>query len=77
MAITVTKGTDYPIHMKNRRKDLNILRYLPFNELEDVNNNLETANEKIIKRLKTHSMIYKEFFILLTKLFFYFNRRPM
>jgi hypothetical protein len=55
LAIVVIKATDYPKYMKNRRNDGNILRYLPFNELEDVDNKLETTNESIIKRLKSHS----------------------
>jgi hypothetical protein len=63
LAIAVIKGTDYPIYMKNRRKDLNILRYLPFNELDNVNNNLEIDNEKLIKRLKDHSIINRNLFL--------------
>ncbi len=59
----VTKGTDYPFYMKNRRKDNTILRYLPFNELENVDSNLETKNESITKSLKHHSIIYKEYFL--------------
>jgi len=59
----VTKGTDYPVYMKNRRKDNTILRYLPFNELENVDSNLETKNESITKSLKHHSIIYKEYFL--------------
>jgi hypothetical protein len=62
LTIVVIKGTDYPNHMKNRRKDKNIARFLPFKELDDVDNNLETTNEKIVKRLKTHSMISIIFF---------------
>jgi hypothetical protein len=53
----VTKGTDYPVYMKSRRKDNTILRYLPFNELENVDSNLQTNNESITKSLKHHSII--------------------
>ncbi len=67
LAIAVIKETDYPNHMKTRRKDPNIRRYLPFNELENVNNNLELTNEKIIKRLKDHSIIF--LFLFLNELF--------
>jgi hypothetical protein len=62
LAIAVIKGTDYPIYMKNRRNDPKILRYLPFNELDNVNNHLETDNEKIIKLLKDHSIINQNLF---------------
>ncbi len=77
LAIVVIKESDYPNHMKNRRKDRDIRRYLPFNELQDLNNNSEATNKEIIKHLKTHSIINKEFFFQSTKLLFYFNRRTM
>ncbi|CAF4278004.1 unnamed protein product, partial [Adineta steineri] len=54
LAVVVTKITDYPDLMKERRRDGNILRYLPFNELDDVNNNLTTSDATITKRLKIH-----------------------
>ncbi|CAF1436903.1 unnamed protein product [Adineta steineri] len=54
LAVVVTKITDYPDLMKERRGDRNILRYLPFNELDDVNNNLTTSDATITKRLKIH-----------------------
>ena len=66
MAIAVIKGTDYPILMKNRRKDPSIRRYLPFNELENVNNNLETSDGKIIKLLKDHSITKPRFILSLS-----------
>jgi len=74
LAIVVIKESDYPNHMKNRRKDRDIQRYLPFNELQD---NSEATNKEIIKHLKTHSIINKEFFLQSTKLHFYFNRGTM
>ena len=73
----VTKGTDYPICMKNRRKDKDILRYLPFNELDNVDNNLEISNENIIKRLKYHSIIFKDSFLYRIHFSIYFNRGSM
>lgn len=57
--------------MKNRRKDQDILRYLPFNEFDDVNNNLEAQNGHIHKRLKAHSIINKKTFYLFIKRFLF------
>ncbi|UJR35729.1 hypothetical protein I4U23_028479 [Adineta vaga] len=54
LAILVTKSTDYPQFMKDRRKNQNILRYLPFNELDDLDNNFEISNSEVMKRLKIH-----------------------
>jgi len=59
LAIVLIKESDYPNYMENRRKDRDILRYLPFNELQDLNNNSQATNGEIIKRLKTHSIIKK------------------
>ncbi|CAF0795077.1 unnamed protein product [Rotaria sordida] len=54
LAIAVVKETDYPIHMRDRRENKTILRYLPFNELQGVDSNLEYSNKEITKRLKLH-----------------------
>ncbi|CAF2532279.1 unnamed protein product [Rotaria sp. Silwood2] len=53
-AVAVIKEIDYPVYMKNRRKDKTILQFLPFNELQDVDSNLENDNKEITKRLKVH-----------------------
>ncbi|CAF0756222.1 unnamed protein product [Rotaria sp. Silwood1] len=54
LAVAVIKEIDYPMYMKDRRKNRNILRYLPFNELQDVDSNLENGNKEVTKRLKVH-----------------------
>jgi hypothetical protein len=74
LAIVVIKGTDYPKYMKNRRKDKSILRYLPFNELEDVDTNLDSTDDRITKRLKSHSLLYERLFLCQINFFLYFHR---
>ncbi len=78
MSLAVIGTNEYPNFMKNRRSDQSIRQYLPFNEFNNVNNISKATNKKLIKSLKIHSIISKEFFfILLTKLFFYLNRDAM
>lgn len=42
--------------MKTRQKDPSLRRYLPFHELDNIDENLDLDNEKIIKRLKDQSI---------------------
>lgn len=56
LAIAVSKTSDYLLQMKTRRKDPYLRRYLPFHELDNIDENLDLADEKIIKRLKDQSI---------------------
>lgn len=44
--------------MKTRRQDPYIRRYLPFNEFDNVDDNFEMNDAKILKRLKTQSTYF-------------------
>ncbi|CAF3790448.1 unnamed protein product [Rotaria socialis] len=52
--IAVIKAVDYRTHMIARRTNENILRYLPFNELRDVDRDLTAGSEHISASLKAH-----------------------
>ena len=56
LAIAVIKTSDYLFHMKTRRTDPYLRRYLPFHEMGNIDENLDLADEKIIKRLKDQSI---------------------
>ena len=58
LAIAVIKADDYRTHMIARRTNENILRYLPFNELKDVDRDLTAGPEHISASLKAHSKIF-------------------
>ncbi|CAF3877017.1 unnamed protein product [Rotaria magnacalcarata] len=54
LAIAVIKAVDYRTHMIDRRTNANILRYLPFNELQDVDRDLTARPERISASIKAH-----------------------
>ena len=74
LAIALIKGTDYPEHLENRR-DKHISRYIPFNEFEDIDSNIEINERNIIKLFQSYSLIYKIISSLSNKIFFYLNRK--
>lgn len=53
------RAADYPDHMKGRRIDGNISRYLPFHELRSVDLNLQASPKEVLGAVKIHSNISK------------------
>ncbi len=66
LTIGVIKEKDYPKIAEMRRRDKTISRYIPFNEINDMDVNFEGGEKEIIKHLKLYSIHFLcEFFILL------------